>query len=85
MYSPGAPSVRREIQRQFWKHIATGITSKRAAEAVGVAIPVIVISGAGRAFSCGFDLKAKMESKPEGAKVWRAIRDVDSTHNNAFL
>ena len=34
MYSPGAPSVRREIQRQFWKHIATGITSEKAAEAV---------------------------------------------------
>ena len=36
MYSPGAPSVRREIQRRFWAQIATGITSWKAAEAVGV-------------------------------------------------
>lgn len=36
MSSPGAPSLRREVERQFWKQIATGITSERAAEAVGV-------------------------------------------------
>ena len=33
---PGAPSHRREIERRFWKQIATGITSEKAAEAVGV-------------------------------------------------
>lgn len=36
MRSPGAPSHRREIERRFWEQIATGITSERAAEAVGV-------------------------------------------------
>lgn len=36
MRSPGAPSLRREIERLFWKQIATGITSEKAAEAVGV-------------------------------------------------
>lgn len=36
MRSPGAPSHRREVERQFWIQIATGITSERAAEAVGV-------------------------------------------------
>jgi IS30 family transposase len=36
MHSPGAPSLRREVERQFWKQIATGITSEMAAEAVGV-------------------------------------------------
>lgn len=36
MRSPGAPSLRREVERQFWKQIATGITSEKAAEAVGV-------------------------------------------------
>ena len=39
MRSPGAPSLRREIERQFWKQIATGITSEKAAEAVGVSQP----------------------------------------------
>ena len=36
MRSPGAPSHRREIEQLFWEQIATGITSERAAEAVGV-------------------------------------------------
>jgi IS30 family transposase len=36
MRSPGAPSHRREVERQFWVEIATGITSEKAAEAVGV-------------------------------------------------
>ena len=40
MRSPGAPSIRCEIERRFWEQIATGITSERAAEAVGVS-PVI--------------------------------------------
>jgi IS30 family transposase len=40
MCSPGAPSLRREIERLFWKQIATGITSEKAAEAVGVSQPV---------------------------------------------
>src|ERR1700754_3976115 len=33
---PGAHSHRREIERRFWQQIATGITSEKAAEAVGV-------------------------------------------------
>lgn len=36
MRSPGHPSHRNEIERRFWKEIATGITSEKAAEAVGV-------------------------------------------------
>lgn len=36
MRSPRAPSHRREVWRQFWVQIATGITSEKAAEAVGV-------------------------------------------------
>ena len=40
MRSPGVPSHRREVERQFWKQIATGITSETAAEAVGVLQPV---------------------------------------------
>ena len=40
MHSPGAPSLRRDVERQFWKQIATGITSEKAAEDVGVSTPV---------------------------------------------
>ena len=36
MRSPGARSLRREVESQFWEQIATGITSERAAKAVGV-------------------------------------------------
>ncbi len=36
MRSPGAPSLRCEIERRFWKQIATGLTSERSAEVVGV-------------------------------------------------
>ena len=36
MRSPGAPSHRRETERRFWEQIAIGITSEKAAEAVGV-------------------------------------------------
>lgn len=36
MCSPAAPSHRKEIERLFWKEIATGITSEKAAEAAGV-------------------------------------------------
>ncbi|MGI9025174.1 MAG: enoyl-CoA hydratase/isomerase family protein [Burkholderiaceae bacterium] len=40
-------------------------------------VRVILVSGAGRAFSSGFDLKAQMEQRPEGAQVWREILDLD--------
>ena len=35
MRSPGAPSLRREVERQFWEQIATGMTSQKASEVVG--------------------------------------------------
>ncbi len=40
MRSPGAPSLRSEIERLFWTQIATGITSEKAAEAVGISSAV---------------------------------------------
>ena len=35
MKSPGAPSLRREVQRQFWCQIAADVSSEEAALAVG--------------------------------------------------
>jgi len=40
MRSPGRPDPSRVVQRQFWRQIATGITSAEAALAVGVSVPV---------------------------------------------
>lgn len=38
--SPGRPEPSRGVQRQFWRLIATGITSAEAALRVGVSVPV---------------------------------------------
>ncbi|WP_308116785.1 helix-turn-helix domain-containing protein, partial [Nocardioides sp. TRM66260-LWL] len=40
MRSPGRPDPSRVVQRQFWRLIATGISSAEAALAVGVSVPV---------------------------------------------
>ncbi|WP_460690769.1 helix-turn-helix domain-containing protein, partial [Nesterenkonia suensis] len=40
MRSPGRPDPSRVVQRQFWRLIATGITTAEVALAVGVSVPV---------------------------------------------
>lgn len=40
-------------------------------------VRAIVLSGAGKGFSSGFDLKDQMERQPKGAQVWREILDLD--------
>jgi enoyl-CoA hydratase/carnithine racemase len=41
------------------------------------AVRVVVLSGAGKGFSSGFDLKDKMQRNPKGSKVWKEILDLD--------
>lgn len=40
MCSPGRPDPSRVVQQQFWRRIATGITTAEAALKVGVSVPV---------------------------------------------
>jgi enoyl-CoA hydratase/carnithine racemase len=40
-------------------------------------VRVIVLSGAGKGFSSGFDLKDQMARNPKGDRVWREILDLD--------
>ncbi len=40
-------------------------------------VRVMVVTGAGAAFSSGFDLKEQMEARPSGAAAWRKILDDD--------
>lgn len=40
MRSPGRPWPPREVEREFWRLIATGISSEDAAGVVGVSAPV---------------------------------------------
>jgi enoyl-CoA hydratase/carnithine racemase len=47
-----------------------------AAEA-DVEVRALVVTGAGAAFSSGFDLKEQMEARPSGATAWRKILDDD--------
>jgi len=40
-------------------------------------VKVIVLSGSGKGFSSGFDLKDQMARNPKGPKVWKEILDLD--------
>jgi enoyl-CoA hydratase len=51
---------------------------------VDAEVRVIVLSGAGRGFSSGFDLKEQMARRPEGAAVWREILELDFSTTMRF-
>jgi enoyl-CoA hydratase/carnithine racemase len=54
-----------------------------AAEA-DAGVRAIVLSGAGKGFSSGFDLKEQMQRQPRGAQVWREILDLDFSTTMRF-
>lgn len=47
-------------------------------------VRVIVLCGAGRGFSSGFDLKEQMTRNPQGAQVWREILELDFSTTMRF-
>jgi enoyl-CoA hydratase len=47
-------------------------------------VRAIVLCGAGRGFSSGFDLKEQMTRNPQGAAVWREILDLDFSTTMRF-
>ena len=47
-------------------------------------VRVIVLSGAGKGFSSGFDLKEQMQRRPQGSQVWRDILDLDFSTTMRF-
>lgn len=47
-------------------------------------VRAIVLSGAGKGFSSGFDLKEQMQRAPKGAQVWREILDLDFSTTMRF-
>jgi long-chain acyl-CoA synthetase len=47
-------------------------------------VRAIVLCGAGRGFSSGFDLKEQMARNPQGAQVWREILELDFSTTMRF-
>jgi long-chain acyl-CoA synthetase len=47
-------------------------------------VRAIVLCGAGRGFSSGFDLKEQMRRNPQGAQVWREILELDFSTTMRF-
>lgn len=60
------------------------INSAMADAESDVNVRVIVLSGAGKGFSSGFDLKEQMQRRPQGAQVWRDILDLDFSTTMRF-
>lgn len=68
------------LSKQMLLEISDALSEFEANEEVRV----IVLSGSGKGFSSGFDLKDQMERNPKGSAVWREILDLDFTTTMRF-
>jgi enoyl-CoA hydratase len=86
LYHPRAPAAHITLNRpEKLNALSTGLVDQlEAALRRAVAddeVKVIVLRGAGRAFSAGYDLGEEVSSPPANADAWRAVlaRDVEVT------
>jgi len=70
MRSPGRPPTRRGVERQFWRHIALGLSSEDAAVACSVLAPV-----SARWFRQGGGMPRLDRGEPSGRYVSFAERE----------
>lgn len=70
------PDTLNAINRTMLRELASVCDAVEADEAVRA----LVLTGAGKAFSSGFDLKEQAEAPPQGADQWRPVlrRDFDA-------
>ena len=70
------PRLLNAMNAAMLRELAAAMDAAEADEAVRA----IVLTGAGSAFSSGFDLKEQAETRPSGVEEWRAIlrRDFDA-------
>ena len=80
MISPGQPSTRRGLERQFWREVATGASSEMAAQKVGVSAAV-----GSRWFRQGGGMPTISLAEPGGRYLsFREREDIALLHARGF-
>jgi enoyl-CoA hydratase len=82
LYEPRGPAAWITLNRPEKLNALNADVIAGLREALGRAradddVKVVVLAGAGRAFSAGYDLSAEAASAPEGAHGWHAVLDDD--------
>src|SRR5256885_3923090 len=88
-YSADGPVAQLELHRPerinaLGKSMLIEIQDAMDAFEARAALRVLVLHGAGRGFSSGFDLKEQMTRNPQGATVWREILELDFSTTMRF-